>query len=158
MFRWTEEPLSWERLHLRSLQSGKLWQKTSSFVMSLLTCDWLFGIWKNLRYVDNLCSHWQISVLRLGKHTSVHTRAHNGNSQRHTLARLGCHHQLVSVPHLWMVTRPRGLQHSHSCLTDSRDQFPPAERASGMGEVCLGFQARSTLKFKMKTYTQQELY
>lgn len=32
-----------------------------------------------------------------------------------------------------MVTGPHGLQSSHSCLTDSRDQFPPAESRNGGG-------------------------
>lgn len=68
--------------------------------------------------------------------THTYTGSHVHTIETQSLARIGCHHRLVSVPHLWMVTRPRGLQRSHSCLTDTRDQFPPAERALEKEEVC----------------------
>lgn len=43
----------------------------------------LLGIWRNLRYVDNLYSHWQISVCRPGKHAYIYTFscAHNKNAK-----------------------------------------------------------------------------
>lgn len=52
------------------------------------TCHWLFGICRNSRYADNLSSHWQISVFRLGETTHLRTQAHM-HTRTHKHAHLG---------------------------------------------------------------------
>lgn len=52
------------------------------------TCHWLFGICRNSRYADNLSSHWQISVFRLGETTHLRTQVHM-HTQTHTHTHLG---------------------------------------------------------------------
>ncbi len=91
-----------------------------------------------------------------GAHTHACCHVHRTDTHvpTHTLARLSCHHQLVSVLHLWMVTRRRGSQRSHSCLTDSRDQFPPAERASSTEE---GFH-REALSERQEDTKRKKIY
>lgn len=121
---WNIAPVSFpERIPL----AGRI--PSPSHLSSLSkSCRWLFGVWRNSSYADNLSNHWQISVFRPGRkwaHAHTCTDAH-ARTDTHT-HRLGCYCWLVSNPHLWMVTRASGLQYSHSYLTDSRDQFPWAE-------------------------------
>lgn len=83
---------------------------------------------QSVQPLTNFC----LQALRGNTHTHTWLCVTDTHIRTHTLAQPDCHHQLVSVPHLWTVTRRCGSERSHSCLTDSRDQFPSAEHASGM--------------------------
>ena len=87
----TEGPLSCEILHLCPWQSGWLRQKAplSYRPLSLLSCHRLFGIRRNLRYADNLCSHWQISVFGPGQRTHTRTLWCARRSRARTYTHLG---------------------------------------------------------------------